>query len=226
MLGFSTLTKVLFLNFWSDKPTHRTNSVHVAEPVRGLHGQKLCIDGLCPILLKFTFLKSSWTIVQNINHPAKANKIFQKVGTPNLPTYSYGTYNIKVFLQTLTKIGEQSIYLFIKKAASLYFSTFVCVFAPVGIFRPWKVLDLTVHNQQWYTSKHLCCFTLNANVCVHSKSQKEGHFDKRGFDEIFFFKVSSLLFLINVAFDFWVYSLNDPVVRDKDIKAAPGNWVV
>ena len=35
-------------------------------------------------LMKFTFLKSSWKVVRNINHPAKSDEIFLKVGTPTL----------------------------------------------------------------------------------------------------------------------------------------------
>ena len=45
----------------------------VAEPVRGLCGQKFSVDVVCPTLKKFTFLKSSTKVVRNIRHPAKSD---------------------------------------------------------------------------------------------------------------------------------------------------------
>ena len=55
----------------------------MAEPVRGLRGQKFSVDRVCPTFIKFTFLKSSRNIARNIHHPASSEEIFLKVSTPN-----------------------------------------------------------------------------------------------------------------------------------------------
>ena len=44
---------------------------------------------MCPTLIEFTFLKSSSKIVQNIDHPAKSDEFFLKVGTLNVGSISF-----------------------------------------------------------------------------------------------------------------------------------------
>ena len=64
---------IFFFQYW----THLINeqalpTKPVAELVRGLCGQKLCVNWVCSILKKIIFLESSWKIVQNINRPSKS----------------------------------------------------------------------------------------------------------------------------------------------------------
>ena len=44
----------------------------------------MCVNRVCPILIKLTFMKSSWKIIRNTYHPVKSDKIVLKVGTPTL----------------------------------------------------------------------------------------------------------------------------------------------
>ena len=73
--------KSTLLDFFDQTNPLDAPTLPVAELVRGLRGQKLRRRGVSKD--DITFLKSPWKTVRNINHPAKSDEIFLKVGTPN-----------------------------------------------------------------------------------------------------------------------------------------------
>ena len=62
-----------------------------------LVGQKLCVDKVCPMLIKFAFLKSSWKIVWNIYLPTKSDEISLEVGTPTVISFWHFIYARALF---------------------------------------------------------------------------------------------------------------------------------
>ena len=83
-------SKKLF--FWSDKPPWRANSAHVACSQAGTWAAWAEVARWRGVSYvdKIYILKSSWKIVRNINHPAKSDEFFLRVGTPNV----YSTFLI------------------------------------------------------------------------------------------------------------------------------------
>ena len=86
-LNISTLTKVPFFIFWSDKPPWRASYTQQAASakLRRLARQSFRIDRHGPILINVTFLNSLRKIVRNMYHSAKSDEsFFFKVGTPHI----------------------------------------------------------------------------------------------------------------------------------------------
>ena len=85
-LSFSILTKVPFLISWSDKPPRRAKSAPVAcsrastwaACAEVARRQGVSYDD--EIYIFEILIKIFW----NINHPAKSEEFFLKVGTPNV----------------------------------------------------------------------------------------------------------------------------------------------
>ena len=84
-LSFSTLTKVPFLIFWSDKLPCQSSSAQLAcsTKLSRQARQSLCVEGHCLMSKFFTFLKSLQKVVRYMYQPAQFDEKILKPGTPN-----------------------------------------------------------------------------------------------------------------------------------------------
>ena len=117
-LSFSTLTKIPFLIFWSDKPPRHANSARVACSRAGTWAAWAEVARRQGVSYIYKIYIFEILIVWNIHHPAKSDEIFLIVGTnilqllptltdthmfadthPHLPAFNNTHYHSLMFIE-------------------------------------------------------------------------------------------------------------------------------